>query len=76
MDWKRKLGSRKFWALIAAFATSILTIFRVGATEITQVVGIITAFGSVAVYILVEGNIDAKSAQSDFYIEAPKDDIE
>jgi hypothetical protein len=61
MDWKKKLGSRKFWALIAAFITAILVIFGASTGSIEKVAAIITSGGSVIAYILVEGNIDAKA---------------
>lgn len=59
IDWKRKLSSRKFWALLAAFATSVMAI--VGADENTtlQVTGVITAAGACVAYMLAEGIADA-----------------
>ncbi|WP_060210489.1 hypothetical protein [Sporosarcina koreensis] len=63
-DWTRKLASRKFWALLAGFVGSLLVAFNVGENEIAQVTAVLTAFGSVAVYILTEGAID-KAAVND-----------
>ena len=57
-DWKRKLASRKFWALAAGFIGSLLVAFNVGDNDIAQVTAVITAFGSIAVYILAEASID------------------
>lgn len=65
MDWKRKLGSRKFWALIAGFVSSILVVFNLTENDIAQVTGIITAFGSVAVYILAEASVDKKAIKDE-----------
>ncbi|CQR55249.1 hypothetical protein [Paenibacillus riograndensis] len=60
VDWKAKLASRKFWALIAALATSIFG--AVGASDDTavKVTGIITAVGACAVYMLAEAYTDGK----------------
>lgn len=57
-NWKRKLASRKFWALAAGFIGSLLVAFNVGDNDIAQVTAVLTAFGSVVVYILTEGSID------------------
>lgn len=58
INWKQKLSSRKFWALISALVLSILVFFNVGENEIAQVTSIITAFGSIAVYIFAEASVD------------------
>jgi drug/metabolite transporter (DMT)-like permease len=63
MDWKRKLGSRKFWALLAALVGAVLIFFNYGQASIEKIVALIGAFGSVIVYILVEGNVDSKAVQ-------------
>lgn len=54
----RKLSSRKFWALVASFVTSILIAFNLSENEIAQTVAIVSAFGSIVVYILAEASID------------------
>lgn len=64
MDWKRKLGSRKFWALLAGFVGSLLLAFNLGENDIAQVTAVITAFGSVAVYIFSEASIDKASVKN------------
>ncbi|AET58778.1 hypothetical protein HPL003_10085 [Paenibacillus terrae HPL-003] len=51
-DWKRKLSSRKFWALLAALITSLLTAFGANNDTVIQVTGVIGAFGAVVAYIL------------------------
>lgn len=64
IDWKSKLASRKFWALLAGLATSILG-GVISTNEVAQVVGIIGAVGSVAVYIFGEATVDASRSQDD-----------
>lgn len=63
-DLKRKLTSRKFWAAITAFVTSILVAFNVDAMSIEQIIAIITAVGSLVCYIFAESYIDGKNASS------------
>lgn len=64
IDWKRKLSSRKFWAMLAGFVVSVMALFNMEAGEMQKVVAMITAFGSVAVYILSESYIDGKTAKT------------
>lgn len=64
-DWKTKLASRKFWALLAGFIGSMLVVFNVGDNDIAQVTAVITAFGSVAVYMLAEASVDKARAGGD-----------
>lgn len=63
IDWKRKLGSRKFWALLAGVAASLLVLFGAGDDKIAKVAGLIGAVGSVAVYILGEAYVDGKATE-------------
>ena len=63
MDWKKKLSSRKLWALIAAFVTSILIIFGASTGDIEKVAAIVMSGGAVISYILVEGSIDKKAVK-------------
>lgn len=63
MDWKRKLGSRKFWALLGGLATSIMVLYGVGTTEIEKVVALITALGSVVGYMFAEAYVDGKAQE-------------
>lgn len=65
MDWKKKLGSRKFWSLLAVFVTALLVMFNLDSVTIEKVTAMITAGGAVVVYILVEGNIDAKAVNKE-----------
>lgn len=64
IDWKRKLSSRKFWALLAALITSLLTTFGANNDTVVQVTGVIGAFGAVIAYILAEAYVDGKSAET------------
>lgn len=54
----RKISSRKFWGLCAGFIGSMLVVFNVSDNDIAQITGVITAFGTVAVYILAEAGVD------------------
>lgn len=62
---KRKMASRKFWALAAGFIGSLLLAFNVGDNDIAQVTAVITAFGSVAVYILAEASVDRAAVSAE-----------
>lgn len=71
INWKEKLSSRKFWALVAALVSSILVFFNASDNTATQVGSIITAFGSVCVYTLAEASVDKKRLEenSETYYE-------
>lgn len=62
IDWKAKLGSRKFWALLAGLAASVFGGI-LSADDVTKIVGIIGAFGSVSIYILGEAYVDANRGE-------------
>jgi hypothetical protein len=66
IDWKKKVASRKFWALLAGLATSALTVFGYSSdSEVTlKIVGLIGAFGSIAIYMLSEAYVDGQSTKS------------
>ena len=59
INWKQKLTSRKFWAAIITFITSILVAFGVPDLTIEQVVAVITAASAMIAYIIGEGLVDA-----------------
>ena len=59
INWKQKLSSRKFWAGVAGWATSLLTAFNVTENNVARVSIIIAGIGSLAVYMLAEGIADA-----------------
>ncbi|OZQ75720.1 hypothetical protein [Paenibacillus sp. VTT E-133291] len=58
-DILRKLSSRKFWALLAALATSVLTASGAGDNTVLHVTGVIGAVGACVAYMLAEGISDA-----------------
>jgi len=61
IDWRRKLSSRKFWALLAGLATSGMVLFNVSDNTAAQVVAVIGAFGSVVAYMLAEAYVDGQA---------------
>jgi hypothetical protein len=63
VDWRSKLSSRKFWALVAVLLSSNLFLFGVAESTITQITAVLTNLGSVVVYLLVEGTIDKHVVQ-------------
>ena len=63
-DILRKISSRKFWVCLIGFVSSILVAFNVGENQIAQVTAVITAFGSLIVYMLTEGATDIASIKS------------
>lgn len=64
MNWKRKLGSRKFWALVAGVATSVLVLAGAGEDTAIKITGVISAVGTIVVYILAEAHVDAANKGS------------
>lgn len=58
-DILRKLSSRKFWALLAALATSVLTAGGAGDNTVLHVTGVIGAVGACVAYMLAEGLADS-----------------
>lgn len=59
INWKQKLTSRKFWAAVVTFVTTILVAFNVPELTIEQVAAVITAGGAMIAYIIGEGLVDA-----------------
>lgn len=59
VNWKQKLTSRKFWAAVITFITSLLVAFGVPDLTIEQVVAVVTASASMIAYIIGEGMVDA-----------------
>ena len=60
INWKQKLTSRKFWAAVVTFITSILVAFGVPDLTIEQVIAVITAASAMIAYIIGEGLVDAQ----------------
>lgn len=73
-NWKNKLSSRKFWACVVGVVISVMTIYNVSSEEQTKITGLITACGTLVVYILAESNVDAH--HTDTVLPETKDEEE
>lgn len=60
-----KLTSRKFWAALISFITTLMFTLGVDALTIEQVEGMIMAIATVAIYILGESAIDASKIRAE-----------
>lgn len=60
VDWKQKLTSRKFWALVIGFVTPLLLAFGVSEEITMQITAIIMSGAAVVAYIFGEALIDSK----------------
>ena len=58
-NWRRKLTSRKFWLVVAAFVTHLIIALKGDAATAETVSGMIMAGATVIAYIVGEGLIDA-----------------
>ena len=59
IHWKQKLTSRKFWAAVVTFVSTVLVAFGVPDMTVEQVTAIITAGSAMIAYIIGEGLVDA-----------------
>ena len=59
INWKQKLTSRKFWAAVVTFVSTVLVAFGVPDMTVEQVTAIITAGSAMIEYIIGEGLVDA-----------------
>lgn len=59
IDWKRKLTSRKFWALLAGLVSGILVFAWSPERSPEAVGGILLMFGSIISYIFGEAIADS-----------------
>ncbi|MPM28497.1 hypothetical protein SDC9_75023 [bioreactor metagenome] len=64
IDWKSKLTSRKFWAAVVGFVSSIMVVFKIDNMTIEQVVSVISACSVLIAYIIGEGMVDSSKASS------------
>lgn len=64
IDWIQKLSSRRFWLCVIGFVSALLVAFHVGQNDIAQVSAIISAFGTLVIYILSESAVDKASASA------------
>ena len=69
IDWKRKLASRKFWALLAALSVALVSAFGADSGTLEHIASIISAVGACAVYMLAEAHTDAAMAQCEIIAE-------
>ena len=69
IDWKLKLSSRKFWALLAGFIIPLLAAFNFSENQISQVVSIVMSGAAIVAYILGESMVDSAREGSDLYID-------
>lgn len=58
IDWKRKLGSRRFWAALAAFIGAVAVVCGADESSLAAITAIISAAGVLAAYILGESLVD------------------
>ena len=65
INWKRKLTSRKFWAAVIGFVTTILIALNYSELEVEQVAGLISATSVLIAYIIGEGYVDASRTESE-----------
>lgn len=75
IDWKRKLTSRKMWAAIIGFITSILAVFNLPDATIEQIIGIISSVSILIAYIIGEGLVDAAYAETPVEQKPPDEGI-
>lgn len=59
----RKIGSRKFWALITGVVTSVCVLVNAGDDTTIKIAGLIGAVGSAVTYMLAEGYVDGKAVE-------------
>lgn len=65
INWKQKLTSRKFWAAVVTFVSTVLVAFGVPDMTVEQVTAIITAGSAMIAYIIGEGLVDAARLKSE-----------
>lgn len=63
INWKSKLASRKFWALVAALVVSVGTALGFE-HEANKLVSVLTATGACVGYMLSEAVVDAGRTKS------------
>ena len=63
INWKQKLTSRKFWAAVVTFVTTVMVAFGVPQVTTEQVTAIIAATSTMVACILGEGLVDAVRAR-------------
>ena len=62
-DLIRKLSSRKFWACVCGFATSVMAMYNFSEDRVALVTSLITSAGCLIAYILSEGSFDVANSK-------------
>ena len=70
IDWKRKLSSRKFWALLGGVVIAGFALFGGSPDTAERAVALLSAVGLCAVYILGEAKVDAANQVVEVVTEA------
>jgi hypothetical protein len=65
INWVQKLTSRKFWAAVITFVTSLLVAFGVPDLTVEQVIAVISAGSVMIAYIIGEGLVDAARVEKE-----------
>lgn len=64
-DWVRKLTSRKFWLALCEFVSGIMLAFKVDATTVEVICGVIMSGAGVIAFLIAEGLVDAARESGD-----------
>lgn len=72
-DWIRKLTSRKFWMALCEFVSGIMLAFKVDATTVEVICGVIMSGAGVIAYLVAEGLVDAARESGDIYVTEPEE---
>jgi hypothetical protein len=59
INWKQKLSSRKFWAMLGGQIAAILTAIGAGENQVMRVVAVVASIGTIVVYMMAEAKTDA-----------------
>lgn len=70
INWKRKFASRKFWAALISFVTTLLVSLGVPEITVEQIAAMVVAISSVCVYILGESAVDGAPVDDLLTLEA------
>lgn len=75
-DWLYKLGSKKLWALAAVLVTNICILFGVEPHVYVQLSAVITSFGAVVTYLIVEAHVDATRMETTASVQSAQLDMD
>lgn len=59
INWRQKLSSRKFWAMLGGQITSALAALNAGDSVVMKISAVIGSIGTLAVFMLAEAKVDA-----------------